>query len=97
MLPEYQTVEFEFNTASLMELERQGAHLDDYLIPEARGHRMAFWRELQYLHDEEELWTARHNDQPGQVLTRPGMIEFDAILEKFCTKEEFKANHLVKD
>lgn len=40
--------------------------LDDYLLEEYRGHELAFWTKLQFLHDTAGAWNAKGISKEGK-------------------------------
>lgn len=56
-------------TSSIMDINedfKEGETLDQYLKPEYRGHKLAFWRDIQTLHDEEHNWNEEGISESGQ-------------------------------
>lgn len=88
-LPEYKALKFEFNDSSAKDLSNMGANmgakrgsLDEFLMDEYKGHKVAFWSDLQGLHDTCGFWEKIAGSN-GQELTSLGRDNVEKMKEKY--------------
>jgi hypothetical protein len=59
----------EFNEATAVEdiFDYYDNNEEDIFVPEARGYALAFWQNLQYLHDKKQNWTDTGLSEEGEA------------------------------